>query len=79
MGGCGDGLLQIASIAFELSQNVAGIGVEERIRPALGRRPDLVEEFARGIAVRVLPVQFGQGSQGREFFFYIVDCASTGE
>jgi hypothetical protein len=41
----------MAKIAFELSQHVASVGVPERVRSALGGRPDLVEESPRVIVL----------------------------
>ena len=79
LGGGGNGGLAAALVAFELCQDVERIGVKERIRPALGGGPDLVEEFARGVVVLLPPVQFGQGRQRGKFFFDEVDGAGAGE
>ena len=49
LNGGGNGGLASALVAFELCQDVSRIGVNERIRPALGRGPDLLEEFARNL------------------------------
>ena len=53
--------------------------MNERIRPALGGGPDLVEEFACSVVVLLPPVQFGQGGQSGKFFFDEVDGAGAGE
>ncbi len=45
--GGGDCRRNITRIAFELSQYIEGIGVEERIRPALSRVPNVIEVFPR--------------------------------
>ena len=79
LSGGGNGGLAAALVAFELCQDVERIGVKERIRPALGGGPDLVEEFARGVVVLLLPVQFGQGRQSGKFFFDEVDGTGAGE
>jgi hypothetical protein len=67
--GGGNGGLAAALVAFELGQDVERISVYERIRPALGRDPDLIEEIARGVIVLLPPVQFGQRDKGGKFFF----------
>ena len=79
LSGGGNSGLAVALVAFELCQDVEGIGVNERIWPALGWSPDLVEEFACGVIVLLLPVQFGQGRQRGQFFFDVVDGTSAGE
>lgn len=69
LGGSGNGGLPAALIAFELGQHVECIGVNERVRPALGGAPDLIEALACGVIVLLPPVQFGQGCQRGKFFF----------
>jgi hypothetical protein len=79
LSGGGNGGLAMALVTFELCQDVECIGVYERIWPALGGGPDLVEEFARGVVVLLPTVQFGQGRQRGKFFFDKVDGAGAGE
>jgi hypothetical protein len=79
LGGGGNGGLAVALVAFKLCQDVERIGVKERIRPARGECPDLLEELARGVVVLLPPVQFSQGRQRGKFFVDQVDSASTGK
>jgi hypothetical protein len=79
LGDGGHGSLAAALVAFELCQDVERISVNERIRPALGRGPDLGEEFPRGIVVLLPSVQFGLGCQRGKFFFDEVGGAGAGE
>jgi hypothetical protein len=58
----------MAKIAFELGQHVASVGVPERVRPALGWYPDVIEQVASGVVLLPLSVHFGQRRQGRQFF-----------
>ena len=79
LSGGSNGGLAMALVMFKLGQDIERIGVKERIRPALGGGPDLVEEFARGVVVLLLPVQFGQSGESGEFFSDVVDGTGTGK
>lgn len=74
-----DGRCSVARIALDLAQHVAGIGVEERVRPALGGIPDLVEQLAGLLWLTLLQCQFRQRNQGGQFFLHEVDFAGAFE
>src|SRR5262249_470644 len=79
LGGGGNGGLAAALVAFELCQDVKRIGMKERIWPALGGDPDLVEEVPRGVVGLLPSVQFGQSRQGGKFFRDVVDSTGASE
>jgi hypothetical protein len=79
LSGDGNGGLVAALVTFKLCLDVERVGVHERIRPALGGGPDLVEEFACGVVILLLPGKFGKGHQRGQFFFDDIAGAGTGE
>lgn len=69
----------VARIAFELAEHIVGIGVEERVWPALGGVPDLIQQFAGLRRLALLPGEFRECGKGGQFFFDEVDFAGAFE
>ena len=58
----------VARIAFELAEYIAGIGVEERVWPALGGIPYLIQQFTGLSGLPLLPGEFRESLPGHHAY-----------
>lgn len=77
--GGGNGGVAMALVALDPGEDIPRVRVPERIRPAFGGRPDLLEQFACGAVLPTLTVELGQRGQRGEFFFDVIDGPGAGE
>src|ERR1041385_1672759 len=68
-GGGSDRGAGVVLVAFDLGEDVEGVGVEKGARAAFREVPDLVEEFAGGHGFSFAAVEFGEGDESGKFFF----------
>ena len=59
-GGGFDGFVEIARVAFDLRQHVAGIRMKKRIRSTLGGVPNVIQKLACFVGLALLPPQLGE-------------------